>query len=364
MKHFFQGLIISILLLFTGSTKAPHNQPNTGYWALKGTIKTHIVKDKTDSLSGPEIFELQDNDGLPIWFGRQIYKDVCMSGVCKMIRLWVFWDGAGNYLGIQTLDKEPLTKSDHTLFEDTDYAKLNSILKDTASILRTLKQEELIIVPDSINPFEIDGYTAATQPALAEVIVKDAVYTCHTLWHTVYGPSQKNIENIITQRLSKEYLTAMFETQKTAYVSWAIKTIEKNPVYHELFYKKIMEYIKSNDSSFSNQALDYFKPKLMKDVAIQHQFVELFAKVNINIKYEILWKYIEYGNTDEFVILNLLKIFNEQNMGIGTYNLILRLITPDHLRKNDDLFKIITNMSNHENGYIRNLSRKLLETSI
>lgn len=361
MKHFIQGLIIFILLLFTGSTYVSNDQPKTGYWALKGTIKTHIFKDKTDSLSGPEIFELQDNNGLPIWFGRQIYKDVCMSGVCKMIRLWVFWDGVGNYLGIQTLDQEPLTKSDHTLFEDADYAKLDSILKDTASILKTLEQEELVIVPDSINPFEIDGYTAATQSALAEVIVKDAVYTCHTLWHTVYGPSQKAVENILTQRLSKEFLTAMFDTQKPAYISWAIKAIERHPVYHESFYKKIMKYVTSDNSSLSKQALDYFKPMLMENVAIQHQFVELFAEVDINIKYEILWKYIEYGNTDEFVIFNLLKMFNEQNMGIGTYNLILRLISTEHLKKNEEIFKIITTMSQHENGYIRNLSKKLLE---
>lgn len=363
MKNFIQCLIILIILLLTGSTNAFQNQPKTGYWAFKGTIKTHIFMNENDSLSGPEIFELQNDNGLPIWFSRQIYKDVCMSGVCKMIRLWVFWDGAGNYLGIQTLDQEPLTKSDHTLFEDTDYAKLDSILKDTASILKTLEQEELIIVPDSINPFEIDGYTAATQPALAEVIVKDAVYTCHTLWHTVYGPSQKAVESILNQRLSKEYLTAMFETQNPSYVSWAIKTIEKNPVYHESFYKKIMEYIKSNDSSLSKQALDYFKPKLMENVAIQHQFVDLFAKVDINIKYEILWKYIEYRNTDEFVILNLLKTFNDQNMGIATYNLILRLIKPEHLNNNSDIYKAITSMSQHENGYIKNLSQKLLETS-
>ena len=197
MKYFIQGLTMFVLVLFVSSTNITPELPKNGYWAMEGTIITHIFEDKTDLLSGPEIYELQDADGLTIWFCRNIYKDVCMTGVCKMIRLWVFWDGAGNYLGIQTLNKEPLTKSDHTLFEDTDYTKLDDILKDTASILKTMNQVELIIVPDTINPFEIDGYSAATQPALTEVIVKDAVYTCHTLWHTVHGPSQKSIENIL-----------------------------------------------------------------------------------------------------------------------------------------------------------------------
>jgi hypothetical protein len=129
------------------------------------------------------LFELQNENGLPIWFGRHIFKDVCISGECKMIRLWLFWDGAGNYLGLQIPEQEPLTKSDHTPFEPEDYDKLEDILRDTASILKDLKPEDLIIVPDTIDAYkayEVDGYTAATQPALAEVMVKDAVYTCHT----------------------------------------------------------------------------------------------------------------------------------------------------------------------------------------
>ena len=351
MKYFIQILTIFSLFLFFVSANVIPDLPKTGYWAMEGTLKTHIFEDTIDSLSGPEIFELQDDNGLTIW----------MSGVCKMIRLWLFWDGAGNYLGFQIYDDEPLTKSDHTLFMDTDYAMLDSILKDTASILKTLSQEELIIVPDSIDPFEIDGYSAATQPALADVIVKDAVYTCHTLWHTVYGPSQKFIENILTQRLSNEYLAMMLSSQKPANVSWTIKAIEKQPVYHDAFQMQIMEYIKSQNLSLSIQALDYFQPKLLDDVTIQHQLAQLISQVNTNIKYEILWKFIEHGNTDDHVVLSLLKIFNERNMEIGMYNLILKLITPEQLKKNEEIFKVINNMSEHENAYIKNLSRKLLD---
>ena len=101
-----------------------------------------------------------------------------------MIRLWIFWDGAGNYLGHQLHADKPLTKSDHTKFEATDYLKLDNILKDTTSVLKRLKQEQLIIMPDKPELLKVDGYTAPTQPTLAEVVVKGAVYTCHTLWHT------------------------------------------------------------------------------------------------------------------------------------------------------------------------------------
>ena len=50
-------------------------------------------------------------------------------------------------------------------------------------------------------------------------------------------------------------------------------------------------------------------------------------------------------------------------MEIGIYNLILKLITPEHLKENEEIREIINNMTEHEIGYIRNLSRKLIEKS-
>ena len=116
-KDSFPVLAAMLLLLFPGFQNPFPERPQTGFWAMEGELVTHHFEEKADSLSGPELFELRDQSGLPVWFGRYIFKDVCISGECKMIRLWLFWDGAGNYLGMQVPEKEPLTKSDHTLFE-------------------------------------------------------------------------------------------------------------------------------------------------------------------------------------------------------------------------------------------------------
>lgn len=362
-RYILQGLSAIIILLFISFTDVVPERPQTGFWAMEGTLETHIFEDKTDSLSGPEIFELQDENGLPIWFGRHIFKDVCISGECKMIRLWLFWDGAGNYLGMQIPEEEPLTKSDHTPFEPEDYEKLEDILGDTASILKGLKQEDLIIVPDTIDAYkayEVDGYTAATQPALAEVVVKDAVYSCHTLWHTVYGPVQNAIHEIMKNRINKDYLELIFNSQNPAYISWAIESVEKFPEYHEDFYPKIIKHIKSEKSDLANQSLNYFYPELLADTTVQRKFVQVLGDADMSIKYEILWKLIELEEVDELVVLSLLKMFDEEAVGIGAYNLILRLVTSEHLNDNSEISQIINNLSEHDNGYVRNLTQKLL----
>jgi hypothetical protein len=362
-KYILQGFSAIIILLFVSFTDVVPERPQTGFWAMEGTLKIHIFEEKTDSLSGPELFELQDENGLTIWFGRHIFKDVCISGECKMIRLWMFWDGAGNYLGIQVPEEEPLTKSDHTPFEPEDYEKLEGILRDTASILKDLKQEDLIIVPDTIDPYmayEVDGYTAATQPALADVVVKDAVYSCHTLWHTVYGPVQNAIHEILENRINKEFLALMFNSKNQAYISWAIGSTEKFPEYHKTLYGKILECIQAENQPLANQALAYFQPALLTDSVIQNQLVQVIPGVDMKIKYEILWKLTGLKKVNESVVLKLLDMFEKETLGVGALNLIYHLVSNEHLNDNQEIAQALIHLSEHENGYVRNLTQRLL----
>jgi hypothetical protein len=247
--------------LFSGSSQSDDGD----YWSMNGVLIEHEFNDSLDLLSDQVIFELQDKNGLPVWFGRYIFKDVCILGQCRMVSIWLFWDGAGNYLGIQLLDDEPLTKSDHTEFELEDYAKLESILKNPNSILKDKNSEDLTLKPESDNPFEVDGYSGATQPALAEVVVEDAVYTCHTLWHTVYGPTRDKIKEILEERVDEDYLSLMLESGNPDFVIWGIRSIKQFPRYHDSFYHFIVEEIKSDYDRLYEEAIGYFGPDKMED---------------------------------------------------------------------------------------------------
>lgn len=364
-KYLLHWGITIVILALTAFSGTRQERPETGFWALKGNLVTHVFEDKIDSLSGPELFELQDEQGLPVWFGRHIFKDVCMTGECKMIRLWLFWDGTGKFLGMQMPENEPLTKSDHTKFEAADYKKLEDILKDTMSILKDLKPEELIIVPDTLNPYrshEPDGYTAATRPAIADVVVKDAVYTCHTLWHTVYGPVQKAIQEFHTDRINEKYLALWFNSTHSGYNIWATDILKMYPEYHELFSPQIISFIESENPELADQALDYFNNFHLQNKAIQFQMAEKIPVVSVTQKYKILWKFIELKEVDEEVVLKLLVFFNQEDLDVGALNLIYRIITAEHL-KNKEVSQMVSTLSAHENNYIRNLTLKLINNT-
>ena len=336
-------------------------RPSHGFFAMKGELVIHpFTSDRLDSLSGQEILELRDSVGVPVWFGRHIFKDVCITGQCKMMRLWVFWDGAGNYLGFQIPDGEPLTKSDHTEFEDPDYKKLHVILTNPESILKDLKTEDLTEKPAVENPFEVDGYTAATKPGLDQVVVKDAVYTCHTLWHTVYGPTQHEILRLTGERISPAYLAKMFDNGSPALSLWAIEKISTRPEFHEQFYPQILKALPSENNKLADQALAYFSAGKLDNEKIQMELASLIPEVGAQKKYDILWKLAESGKVQEKTVLRLLEYFDNQQIGIGSLNLVYKMVEPEYIAGNPQINQVLNKLAASENAYIRNLTSRLL----
>ena len=333
------------------------------FWGCKGRRIVHIYKDTIDEFSDSQIIELQDKDSIPIWFARHIFKDVCISGKCKMIRLWLFWDGVGNYFGFQLHENEPLTKSDHTIFEQADYEKLEEILRDSTSILGKLKQEDLVIIPDSIdNPYELDGYTAATQPSLAEVVVKDAVYTCHTLWHTVYGATREEINRLLEERIDADFLRCILKTGDIEKIIWVIETVKKHPEYHPAFYPDFIECIKSKNELLARKALNYFGHDMLTDELIQKELVSEMPFFTKETNVELIWRFIENGGVTEDVFLQLLQYIREKKLQLSFLNLIYQLIQPHYLKK-QEIKVILESFLKDENAYVRSLTKKVLETN-
>jgi hypothetical protein len=360
MKQYLVFISILVALLTSVFPMSFQERPDKGLWAMKGKLLIHPFPDKLDSLSGQEIFELQDDKGLTIWFCRYIFKDVCMDKQCQMIRLWLFWDGAGNYLGIQLPDYEPLTKSDHAKFTQADYENLNAILRDTSSMLKDLKIEGLTAEVKDNEQLKPDAITGATLLTIKNQVVQDAVYTCYTLWHSVYGLTYSAIKQILDQRANTDYLSRLFESSNPLYVSWAISYIENHPEYHADFYPIIISHIKSSDVSLARQALRYFRPDRMSDATTQRMMASVLPDVDAQSKYDLVRAFAATEKNDIEVVVTLLELFENHEIGVGSLNLIYsRLLRPEYL--DDQRIEMILNkLANSENSYIRNLTDKLL----
>lgn len=375
-------LIVVAFLFICGFLLPPGNPsgtafPSKDFLHMKGTVVTHIVENSTDTLSENRILELQDDDGMTLWFGRYFYKDICVTGICRMVKLWIFWDCAGNYLGIQLDEKDPLTKSDHTPFEPEYYIRLDQILADTLSILKSLRYEDLVTdeitqpeLDDNRNLmtlFEVDGYSSATSPTLKEYVVKDAVYTCYTLWHTVYGETRAHIDDILESRIDAAYVKQLLMKESENHKIFALDIIRRENSFLSECDFMVLPLVGSLDRNISEKALLAITPQYLSSPEKQLQFVNLMDHALPEIKYEIIYKMQLVDKVSTAAVALLLDKFMSGKISSGGLNQIFKIISKQELLNkgivnNREIESRLTQLSNHPDAYTANLTRNFMKS--
>ncbi len=243
MRYFKRHIILLtgllfVMLYFALVSVFSQNQ-TSDFENMRGTRYIHPVTDfRADSLSARNIIEMRDDKGIARWFSRDFRKVVCLTGECRMVKCRIYWTGSGNFLGINLPTNEILTKTDHKPFTWEDYQKLNEILADSNSVLRTFSIRNLTLLNKTNE--NTDAHTGATQTSMNDYVVKDAAYTSFTLWHTVYGTTRSVILSMLEQRVDSQYLKKVFSLNDKQYLIWAIDYIKRHPNYHKVFWLDIM----------------------------------------------------------------------------------------------------------------------------
>ena len=255
-------------------------------------------------------FRFLKNKCLPLWFARNFHKVVCLTGECRMVHMWIYWDGAGNYLGYKPDGKEPLTKTDHHEFSTEDHRKLHSILSDSVSVLKTLKQEELIILPEKIDQnLKVDAISGATRQYLQDYLVRNAAYTCYTLWHTVYGPTRDQILGLLDARTNPEIIGKIFDLNDPVLKIWAIKTVDRHPKYQVPFSAIILKLVQSENNDLAHSALNYFTPARLSDPGVQREMAISVGEALSQIRFEIIWKLKSLPQVSNEAVVILLDLY-------------------------------------------------------
>lgn len=330
---------------------------------IRGTRHIHSIVDKSDSLSSREIVELRDSTGVPVWFSREIFKNVCLTGECRMVRLRIYWDGSGDYLGIKIGANEPLTKTDHSVFGQEDYLRLDRILADSLSVLRRLEAKELTIERENESKFQADGITGATQPTIYESVVRNAVYTTYTLWHVVHGPTRERIRAILDQNATSGYLKILFSRQKTSYLVWSIDFITRHPQYHASFYPEIIALFRTRDFGLFQRAVFYFTLSRITDTGVQKAIAYAAGDPAVLNRFEVLRKFSPLPLVSSEALLVLLKHYENQQLSAGLLGYVMDLIRPENL-KNEQVARCVRKLSKDKNLYVRNLAKEKLDDSL
>lgn len=178
----------------------------------------------------PVVLEL-DEKGFPVEYRMELFTGVCLEGVCKPLRVTLFWDALGHYSHLNYPMGDPLTKRSHEPFFPDDYELLDSILKNRDSILGHKPLTYFVRMHEDAD--DVDAVSSATMKEVQNAVVSGAAYTSWVLWHWVNGDMPKQLTARTALHGSEEYLVQCLQTGDPQYEIFALQQLLSQGFYNE-----------------------------------------------------------------------------------------------------------------------------------
>ncbi|MEM6379550.1 MAG: hypothetical protein AAF705_15195 [Bacteroidota bacterium] len=247
-----------------------------------------------------EIKTIHSEEGLLEGYQAYIKTPVCETETCYIVQINFTWDIIGRYQKFDTIRGEGLTKLDHIPFTETDYQKLDQLLKDAKSPLANYKKEDLV---RDTRSSAIDGFTGATVLEIKERVIEGGVYSCFTLWHLAHGSLVDSLQNR-TANLLDSALVAHMVTKEDQDMSYFLlqQFSEQDYLQYLPQFLKTFEY---GSGYYAKNALEKMPPKVFALPITQDFFATQFERLNYFAQVALLKKL--QGNTISPSLKNILE---------------------------------------------------------
>jgi hypothetical protein len=254
-----------------------------------------------------------------------IVTEVCTDNKCKLVRATLHWDALGYFRQIEVSRTSPLTKKKHEPFDDADYDKLQRILQDRNSILRTASLAYLANpVPDKPDADAVDGLSGATPATFRAAVVEDAAYTTWVMWHWANGPIVDHIRELTIRDLTPEYLNSMLHAEDRRFVDFALKYIAEHHADQADFIDAVVHVLETGDREHVGIALDYLAGAIQDKHERYARWIDSCERMNRLYVPMVLAKFAADENLPEATMDSLAECLDR--LPYFPIHLILRLL--------------------------------------
>lgn len=287
---------------------------------------SHFVKINHPGKSANEqpvlnLIEFRDNSGFPVFYSMKVGSVFCNLNVCRIDTVNLIWNNIGTFQRFEIGKGIWLEKEDAKHFENDDYAKLQALLSNTNSILKSKK-----VNFSNVRINDLDARTGATISS-EDGMVKGAYWTCFTLWHYAQGDVVSIIKGITSKAYSDNKLLEFLSNENAAYRIFALEELKNRKIYnieniHILSEKLILDdntiqplidYLESAPFELYTKGIDelYYKT----DNSLRLQFLQSLQKFDVNLKTPYLFRLLQLSDAENSYeqIDKLLFLINKQN---------------------------------------------------
>lgn len=336
------------------------------------TVYRYLVLEE-DSIPNDTLFQLRSAEGFPLAYYRKINTNVCFDGTCRMLKVQLYWNITGRYLGIELPPGEFLSKTDHEKFNLSEYARMNHLLADSLSPLADFTFEDLVppagdLLPEGAaaptlgNPalggLTADAVTSATAPAMADYVVAGAAYTTYRLWHFVYGPTRDEIQRLTQQSLSDGLLVHILASPDASDVAWGLQRAGDYLSSSGTLREAVLSRIANEDFSLASMAIDAIGPASLSSSAFQQALMRKLSGLNYSLKNKLVDKLGEAPALDPEVRAALVKSLETAS---GSYlSHLFALLLKQKVNDAETCLEI-SNLLEHENHFVASQTFQFLE---
>ena len=276
------GATISSRLVGIG----PATAPSADEARLKRVLHRIELVDPVAPTSPPqthELIELVDEKGFPAGYELSFVTHVCNDSQCLPVEATLSWDALGYYKRLTYPPGKPLTKKEHVPFTPADYAKLDRILRNRASILRDWTVAFLEKPPETADSDQlagIDAVTAPTPTTVKDSVIEDAAYTSWALWHWANGRIVPELQKITEGKCTRTFLKQLLASGDRRHVDYALEYIMEHHAAEAEFVPDVVRILEKGERDQIPQAIAFLEGAISDKAKFHAQLIESCARMN------------------------------------------------------------------------------------
>ena len=266
---------------------------------LKYTQKPTIVLDLnneqtqiltySDELNNDTLYLLKTQNNIPLNYYKNIETGVCFDKECRPLKITVYWNITGRYLGFELKKDEFLSKHDHEPFVEIEYERLNELLADSSLPFASISFENLIEAPKSETD-EVDAISGATTENVAKIVVKGAAYTTYKLWNIIYGPTMDLVSELTEEQLKPNLINMILMSPDISDRIWALDRIDQTIELSPKLMSSLLGFISGDDFYLAYNALEAIDAVHLNSATLQIRLFSIYTEANPSIKNGIVKK--------------------------------------------------------------------------
>lgn len=353
IKSFLVGVLIILFSLDYGED-IRYFESSTIPVADSTEVITVSIEDPPE---GEEIFLVRTSSGTPLHYYMELHTGVCFDNKCRPLKIVVYWNITGRYLGFELLDGEFLSKYDHEPFTLKEYEQLHSLLADPFLPLRNYAFEELVKNPDQVND-SVDGVSGATAKEVLDYVVEGAAYTTHKLWYVVHGPIQQQVISLTESKLDAFFYNKILQSRNQSDRTWALERVALLSELDDSVIDTLIKILLEGEYFQSYLLLKSLSSDQLESENLQLQLFNLIGKVDAGIENMIFDTLAEAPRLNQTVVDNSISILPTLS---GAQLVRLLKLYSHHQVKQAELNEELSRMIPNENSFVENQVLQFLE---